>query len=312
MWTGTASTLWSNPANWNCGSIPDAGTDVIINNGAPNFPVVSSAAVCKSLITNNGSSLRVNTGFGLRVTGSLAATAPLVQPPTTNSLYITGTATQGGWMAGGDTALPFQKLNKISNTLYEINSVWLIGGGEFLFVPQYGNWNDKYGFAGTRLTNFTEGDVFVRGGEDLKAPPASGFYRIVVNFQTGRYLIAPAAYPRITVPPFSELFITGSATAGGWMNEGDAPLASQRFTQISNTLYEIASIPLNANGSFVFVPVYGNWSAKYGGIGANNTNATASDFFQGRGSDLLAPAVSGNYKITVDFQRAVFALTRLP
>ncbi len=311
LWTGEASTSWSNAANWNCGSIPDAGTDVIINTGVPNFPIVTSAAVCRSLRLNIGSSLRVNTGFNLLAAGAAVINSTVVQTPYTNILYITGTATQGGWMIGGDVALPLQKLNRITNTIYEINSVWLNGGGEFLFVPQYGNWNDKYGYPGTRLTNFTEGDVLISGGEDFKAPPSSGFYRIIVNFETGRYFIAPAAYPRITVPPSSQLFITGNATAGGWMADGATPLTSQQFTQISTTIYEIASIPLIANGSYLFVPVYGNWNAKYGGVGDDNTNTVVSDFFQGRGSNLLAPPVSGNYKVTVDFQRAVFTLTRL-
>lgn len=311
-WTGTVSSSWFNTANWNCGNIPDASTDVVVDAGAPNYPQITGQAVCQSLRLNTGSNLRVDQGFNLRMFGAAVTPAPLVQTPYTNELYVTGSATAGGWMNWGDSSLPLQKLYRISNSIYEISSIWLEGGGEFLFVPRYGDWNDKYGFAGVRLTNLTGGDAIIQGGEDLQAPASAGFYRIVVNFKTGNYVISPAATPRITVPPSSELFITGNATPAGWMTENAAPVASQQFIRISNTFYEIPSIQLNANASFVFVPIYGNWSAKYGGIGQNNSNAVVSDFFQGRGSDLLAPPVSGNYKISVDFQRAIFTLTRLP
>lgn len=312
VWTGVANTSWFDIVNWNCGSIPGSSTEVVINAGASNYPEIAGTAICKSLRLNNGSSLRVNTGFSLLMTGSASTSAPQLQTPYTNSLYITGSATAAGWMNWGDTVPAFQKFNRVTNVIYEINSIWLTGGGEFLFVPLYGDWNDKYGFPGTRLTNATGGDALVQGGADLKAPAVSGFYRVIVNFQTGSYIISTADNPRITVPPSSALFITGSATPAGWMANGAAPLVSQQFTRISNTLYEISSIQLNAGGSYVFVPVYGDWSAKYGGIGDNNTNAVISDFFQGRGSDLLAPATTGNYKVTVDFQRAVYTLTRLP
>jgi hypothetical protein len=53
----------------------------------------------------------------------------------------------------------------------------------------------------------------------------------------------------------------------------------------------------------LFVPVYGDWGAKYGAVGANNSNNVNGDDFKANGGDLLAPSASGNYKIEVDFQR---------
>ncbi len=32
-WTGSVSSDWENPANWSCGKLPDANTDVVINSG---------------------------------------------------------------------------------------------------------------------------------------------------------------------------------------------------------------------------------------------------------------------------------------
>jgi hypothetical protein len=76
-------------------------------------------------------------------------------------------------------------------------------------------------------------------------------------------------------------------------------------------LYVLNSIALNGGQSYLFVPLYGDWNAKYGGVGANNTNNVNGDDFRANGGDLLAPPVSGNYKIEVDFQRGKFTVTKL-
>ncbi|MEO6231881.1 MAG: hypothetical protein ABJB11_14875 [Ferruginibacter sp.] len=64
-WTGAVSSAWENAANWGCGVVPDANTDVIINSGTV---VVNSNASCKSLKVNPGASVTVSTGFKLTVT----------------------------------------------------------------------------------------------------------------------------------------------------------------------------------------------------------------------------------------------------
>lgn len=132
------------------------------------------------------------------------------------------------------------------------------------------------------------------------------------------FTVTPFSIPPVVPPPASgKLFITGSATPGNWMGGGDPELSSQRFTQVSPTLYVLNSIALNGGGSYLLVPRYGNWSAvppdpeKYGGLGGNNTNNVNGDDFKAFGGDLLAPAVSGNYKIEVDFQRGKFTVTKL-
>ena len=127
-----------------------------------------------------------------------------------------------------------------------------------------------------------------------------------------KFVITPFVIPpKVTPPASGKLYITGSATPGGWMAGGDPELLAQKFTQVTPTYYVIASLALNGGSSYLFVPVYGDWGAKYGGLGANNTNNPNGDDFKPNGGDLLAPAVSGNYKIEVDFQRGKFTLTKL-
>jgi hypothetical protein len=124
--------------------------------------------------------------------------------------------------------------------------------------------------------------------------------------------IKPYAIPPKVPPPASgKLYVTGSATPASWMAGGDPELPSQKFTKVSTTLYVLPSVALSGGNSYLFVPVYGDWGAKYGGIGANNTNNVDGDDFKANGSDLKAPATSGNYKIEVDFQRGKFTVTKL-
>jgi large repetitive protein len=63
-WVGTTSQAWENPANWSCGAMPDANTDVVINSGTI---VINSNVVVRSLKLNPSANLTVATGFTLTV-----------------------------------------------------------------------------------------------------------------------------------------------------------------------------------------------------------------------------------------------------
>jgi starch-binding outer membrane protein SusE/F len=117
--------------------------------------------------------------------------------------------------------------------------------------------------------------------------------------------------PKVAIPP--TLFITGNATPADWMAGGAPPVLAQKFTRIAGTnIYEIASLALSANNSFLLIETYGDYGNKFGGVGsANNSNSVNGDDFKQNGSDLKAPAVSGNYKISFDFQTGKYTLTKL-
>ncbi|HMP20060.1 MAG TPA: M12 family metallo-peptidase [Ferruginibacter sp.] len=307
-WTGAVDSLWSRSTNWSCGAIPNANTDVIIEDGVPRYPVITSTAVCRRLHVNNSAGISVKTGFTLQVVGGL--TSPLISPPAIAQLFITGSATPGGLMSGGDAPLLSQQLSRVTNTLYEIPSLFLTGGNAYVFVPEYGSFAEQFGFTGTALFNNVNGDLFKSGGTFIKAPDTNGYYHIGVDFQRARFFIK-AALPKVALPASGELFITGSAPPAGWMANGAPPVAAQKFSKISNTVYELPSVALTANASYLFVPVYGSFTTKYGGSGTNNSNNTGTDYFRAQGTDLKAPPVGGLYSITVDFQSGIFTLTKL-
>ena len=68
-WNGSASTAWENTANWNCGALPDANTDVVINEGVKFFPVVNNSTSCRSLRLNKNTITALMNGVTLLLTG---------------------------------------------------------------------------------------------------------------------------------------------------------------------------------------------------------------------------------------------------
>jgi hypothetical protein len=120
-------------------------------------------------------------------------------------------------------------------------------------------------------------------------------YSNVVQIQITTYL--DVVYP---VP--SKLFITGAATPNGWMADGDPEDSAQEFTMINSYTFEITSLQINGSSPFLFVPVYGNWSNKYGFTGDGLTNNPNGDSFRPEGNDMVSPSVTKAYKITVNFK----------
>ena len=118
----------------------------------------------------------------------------------------------------------------------------------------------------------------------------------------------PYAIPsKVKLPKNYELFIVGNATDWGWNNPVPVPL--QQFTSIDSTLYEI-TIPLIGSNSYTFLPVNGDWGTKYSIKTKNDPAEVNGGDFQLGGEDILAPAASGSYKITVDFQRGKFTVLK--
>lgn len=115
---------------------------------------------------------------------------PKVEPPSSNTLYITGAATPGNWQCGcGEAELTSQKFIQQSETLYTLPSIQLTGGQSYTFVPVYGSWSAKYSIKTKNDPNEVNGGTFQVGGEDILAPAATGNYKIDVDFQRGVFTV---------------------------------------------------------------------------------------------------------------------------
>jgi len=124
-----------------------------------------------------------------------------------------------------------------------------------------------------------------------------------------KYTVVPYPIPpKVTPPASNELYLVGNATTGGWNNP--VPVPSQRFTRIKSTLYEI-TLPLIGGGSYLALPINGDWTTKFGFDGSSNGNNVDGDNLKNGGGDILAPAASGNYKLSFDFQTGKFTVTKL-
>ncbi len=67
--TGAVSSDRHNPANRNCGVVPDGFTDVVVNAGTPNPLVISGNAACHLIKVQPGATVTIATGVQLTVTG---------------------------------------------------------------------------------------------------------------------------------------------------------------------------------------------------------------------------------------------------
>ncbi len=112
-------------------------------------------------------------------------------------------------------------------------------------------------------------------------------------------------YLDVVYPVPANLFIVGSATPGGWNNP--VPVPSQKLTKVGSTTFTI-TLPLTGGQSYLLLPVNGDWNAKYGCWGGNNSNNPNSDNFQPQGGDILAPPVSNTYTITLEFKTGKFTV----
>jgi hypothetical protein len=112
---------------------------------------------------------------------------PAVAPPSTGTLYITGSATADGWMVAGQPAsIAGQQLTQVSPTLYTI-TMSLIGGQQFLLVPA-NNWSNKYATSNASSSP-TGGTFSYNASNNFNGPNSSGTYTVTFNFQTGNYTI---------------------------------------------------------------------------------------------------------------------------
>lgn len=149
----------------------------------PSVPHYLQIRVIANLV-NSSATLVSNV---LRFTVTPYAIPPKVDPPASGNLFIVGNATPGGW--NNPVPVPSQQFTKISSTVFQINSLAITGGNSYLLLPVNGDWGTKYGGMGANNTNIPDGDDFRIGGGDLLAPAASGNYKIVVDFQRGKFTL---------------------------------------------------------------------------------------------------------------------------
>ncbi|HEV2355732.1 MAG TPA: SusE domain-containing protein [Puia sp.] len=113
---------------------------------------------------------------------------PAVNPPASGALWITGSATNDGWMAGGNPgSVAGQQLTQVTPLIYTI-TLPLIGGQQFLLVPVAGDWSNKYATSNANSSP-TGGTFAYDASNNFNGPTTSGTYKVTFYFQSGTYTI---------------------------------------------------------------------------------------------------------------------------
>lgn len=128
-------------------------------------------------------------------------------------------------------------------------------------------------------------------------------YSNVLKFSVTPYAIPPKVAPPVT----GELYLVGDATDGGWNNP--VPVPSQKFTQVSETFYEL-TVPLTGGKQFLFLPKNGDWGNKFACKKTADQSPDGGDFGFNWSDNFPGPSASGTYKIQVDFQRGKYTITK--
>ena len=129
-------------------------------------------------------------------------------------------------------------------------------------------------------------------------------YSNVVKYKAVPYSIPPV----VAAPSTGKLFLVGDATGGGWNNP--VPLPTQEFTKIDPLHFEI-TVPLTGGKQYLFLPLNGDWGHKFACKKTVDQAAGGGDFGFDFSDNFPAPPASGNYKISVDFQRGKYTVTKL-
>lgn len=284
--------------------------------------VLSTSFIAKELNSNllsRGYAFNVPVDMDIRVTSSYANNnerissnvikvkitpykiPPKIALPTSLKLFIVGDATQGGW--NNPVPVPSQELARLDETTW--GGVFQLNGGkQYLLLPVNGDWSNKFSVANNGIAGLSSGGDFgFNLNDNFPGPATSGYYTIIVDFQQGKFTVTP-----FTGNLPTNLFIVGDATPGGWNNP--VPVPSQQLTRLNSSIFEV-TLSLNGGKQYLLLPVNGDWSNKY--AVANNSLAGLSAggvFGYNLNDNFPGPAVSGTYKISVNFITSRFTVTQ--
>ncbi|MCU0333858.1 MAG: SusE domain-containing protein [Chitinophagaceae bacterium] len=125
-----------------------------------------------------------------------------------------------------------------------------------------------------------------------------------------RFTARPFSPPPAVAPPTANtLWATGNAFASGWSNPLGAPFdGQQRFTRVTNTLYEL-TVDMPGGGNYKLIQEQGNWGTQFHMIDGGTWEAGQ---FRQRDAEpgFIGPPTAGKYKITVNFQSGRFNVVK--
>ena len=226
---------------------------------------------------------------------------PAVALPFADKLFIVGGATDFGW--NNSNPMPaVRQLTRLDETTWA-GIYFLNGGSAYLLLPEAGNWGNKYSVQDNSIPGAAnEGPFGYNLPQDIPGNVSQGanWYKMVFDFQVGRYKLTKEDYAL-----GQELYITGDGTPSGWTN---SPPPSQRFTMVSNGVFEII-MNFVPGKLYKFLNTNGAWQPQFGGDNANGGSLGANYGPQGDPAAIPTPATAGAYKVVVNFLTKTYTVT---
>lgn len=234
-----------------------------------------------SSYSNNNEQYQSN---ALKLKMTAYVTPPKVVPPVTNSLFLVGGASAGGW--GNPVPAPAQQFKRIDSVTYE-GTFFLNGGGQYLLLPLNGNWDHKFAVQDNSISGLSAGGDFgfndgAAFNANFPGPSASGMYKITVDFQHGKFTVVPVgAFSFLYVPGDYQGWTPASAPAigspkndgkfDGYINIADGNSFEFKFTTTPDW-----SNAIGDGGSGTLIPG-GNNNLKFPGSGYYHITADLTD-----------------------------------
>jgi hypothetical protein len=261
---------------------------LLARNYAFNVPVDMDVRVI-SAYGNNNDQYTSNT---LKIRMTPYKIPPKVALPTTLKLFLVGDATNGGWT--NPVPVPTQEFSRLDETTWA-GVFQLTGGKEYLVLPLNGDWAHKFSVANKTLAGLAAGGDFgFDMNDNFPGPATSGWYKITLDFQYGKFTVTPFTS---TLP--TDLYIVGDATAGAWNNP--VPVPSQRLTRLNSSEWQI-TLPLIGGKEYLLLPVNGDWTHKYAVPNKSLTGLSAGgEFGYDLSDNFPGPSAGGTFKINVNF-----------
>jgi hypothetical protein len=144
------------------------------------------ASIEVRVIASLGAAVTKLTSNVMRFNVTPFAPPPKVPIPTMGTLWIIGDAVASGW--NNPLPAPFvtnQRFTKVSDTQYEL--VVALKPGAYKLIQENGVWGTQYHM----VEGTASGGTFQKKDSDpaFPGPAAAGNYKIVVDFQTGRFTV---------------------------------------------------------------------------------------------------------------------------
>ncbi|TAD86768.1 MAG: hypothetical protein EAY75_07230 [Bacteroidetes bacterium] len=239
----------------------------------------------------------------VRIKATTYKIPPRVVLPATGRLFIVGSATEGDWAT--PIVIPRQEFSRLDETTFG-GVFYLLGGEQYLVLPQNTNYDKKYAVANNSLPGLSAGGAFgLELNDNFPAPAADGWYRVTMDFQTGRFAVVPyVTTPHPAGIPQQLVFV---GDAQGWSNTASNPL---RFTRRNSTEYTL-NVTISGGGEYLLLPVPGSWATKFGVDDNMLEAAKMGGTLKREGANLKNPA-PGRYRIDVNFYDLSYKLTLLP